>query len=117
MDYGMHYIHDHQIAAEDSYKYTALDGKCKSPLPTPRFAPCNDGTTGFADIPARNCDAQKTALLKQPIAVAVDANNWSPYHGGIFNNCGKSLDHGVLLVGMTDTYWIVKNSWGAAWGE
>ena len=28
-----------------------------------------------------------------------------------FNN-----DHTVLLVGYTETEWIIKNSWGAGWG-
>jgi cathepsin L len=55
----------------------------------------------------------------EPISITVDAANWSPYTGGIFNNCGTSLDHAVLLVGYNKEggYYIVKNSWGASWGE
>ena len=43
---------------------------------------------------------------------------WQTYGGGIMKgNCGTSLDHGVLAVGYTPDYWIVKNSWAATWGE
>jgi len=61
-----------------------------------------------------------------PLAIAADAVEWQYYTGGVFDlPCGKSLDHGILIVGygIKDTilgrkeYWIVKNSWGTSWGE
>merc|ERR1711865_805106 len=52
---------------------------------------------------------------------------WQSYGGGVFTGCTKkglfhptpdaSLDHGVQAVGYTQDYWIVRNSWGAGWGE
>ena len=43
------------------------------------------------------------------------------YGGGIYNgNCGQ-YDHAVTLVGYGNEggvgYWIIRNSWGAGWGE
>jgi cathepsin L len=26
-------------------------------------------------------------------------------------------DHAVTIIGMTATSWIIKNSWGAGWGD
>ncbi len=51
----------------------------------------------------------------------MDAGAFQSYSSGIIMNdeCGQQLDHGVLCVGFdTDKgYWLVKNSWGASWGE
>jgi C1A family cysteine protease len=72
--------------------------------------------TDFVDTPG--CTNLINALSKRPIAVAVDATIWSSYRSGIIGeNCGKAVNHGVLLVGVSDSYWKVKNSWSSAWGE
>jgi len=70
-------------------------------------------------------------LLKQavatigPMSVAVDAlPSWFSYGGGIYYEAkcsSTTMTHGVTVVGYgsengTD-YWLVKNSWGAGWGE
>jgi cathepsin L len=41
------------------------------------------------------------------------------YRGGVLkeSQCGKDIDHAVLLVGFTPEYWIIKNSWGPRWGQ
>merc|ERR1739845_326832 len=53
-----------------------------------------------------------------PVSIAVDAGPFQSYHSGILTDCsGRSLDHAVLLVGYGSSYWKVKNSWAASWGE
>jgi len=84
------------------------------------------GITGYNTI-TNDQEATMTHLAEVgPLAVAVDASRWSGYRGGVFDGCAFdaniALNHAVQLVGYgTDAaegdYWIVRNSWGASWGE
>lgn len=49
----------------------------------------------------------------------MDALNWQFYSNGVFNNCTDTvINHYALVVGYEDSgTWILKNSWGALWGE
>ena len=57
-----------------------------------------------------------------PIGVTMDADSLSSHYDPTKNPIHKcsvgdnQINHGVLLVGYTPTYWIIKNSWGARWG-
>ncbi|KAL5201602.1 hypothetical protein ABZP36_035956 [Zizania latifolia] len=93
--------------------------------------PCRmvDGQTpvvkmdGSVRVPASEADL-KRSVYKQPVSVVVDATtSFQLYKEGVYNGpCGLSTTHAVLAVGYGETndgvhYWIVKNSWGANWGE
>jgi C1A family cysteine protease len=67
------------------------------------------------------------AIAKQPVSVTVEADTtvFQSYYSGILNSakCGTQLDHAITAVGYgTDSasgqnYYIVRNSWGASWGD
>lgn len=81
---------------------------------------------GYATVPRCSAVEAKAALaFKGPLVVVVDASQWHSYDRGVFDGCRQDaleLNHAVLLVGYgTDErlgdYWLVRNSWGTAWGE
>eukprot|EP00252_Welwitschia_mirabilis_P023993 TRINITY_DN6945_c0_g1_i1.p1 TRINITY_DN6945_c0_g1~~TRINITY_DN6945_c0_g1_i1.p1 ORF type:complete len:366 (+),score=93.59 TRINITY_DN6945_c0_g1_i1:72-1169(+) len=108
------------LAPEDVYPYMAEESTCDSKLQATGLVTID----GYKDVPPNNEKALKKAVAAQPVSVAIEAggSNFQFYHKGIFTGkCGTQLDHGVAIVGYGSEggkdYWIVRNSWGADWGE
>ena len=97
-----------------------MQGTCKSTTCGASAA----SVASFTDVPTNSETALMTAIVQQPISVAVEADqaSFQSYGGGVMTAaCGTNLDHGVLAVGYgTDAsgkdFYQVKNSWGADWG-
>jgi len=54
------------------------------------------------------------------VSVAIDASSaFQRYTKGVFTGpcSSSSINHAVTAVGYTSDYWIVRNSWGASWGD
>ncbi|CAL8090166.1 unnamed protein product [Calicophoron daubneyi] len=117
------------INSEDRYPY--ISGHTGAPNPQCHYdwTQIISKVTGFVDIPYGNEYALQQAVgYHGPISVAINARlpGFVRYKSGIFSNVSctgrpEDLDHGVLLVGYgTENgipYWLIKNSWGSAWGE
>ena len=61
-----------------------------------------------------NCNYLTNAISARPVAVSVDATNWSPYKSGVFNNCKASINHGVTLVGVKGGKIDMSHQWISA---
>jgi cysteine peptidase B len=112
---------DGLITTERNYPYVSGMGNVPQ---------CHLSLTGHAIVRIRSyINIQQNEMVMAnwlyhngPISIGVDASSWQTYTGGILTNCkSEQVDHGVLLVGFNDNhnppYWVIKNSWGADWGE
>ncbi|KAA8526302.1 hypothetical protein F0562_008495 [Nyssa sinensis] len=122
MDNAFQFIQqNHGLTTEANYPYKGVDATCNKNEEANHAAKI----TGYEDVPANSESALLKAVANQPVSVAIDAGgfDFQFYSSGVFTGqCGTSLDHGVTAVGYGTSsdgtkYWLVKNSWGAGWGE
>jgi len=82
-------------------------------------------SSNYTDV-AANTSAIMSALNKQPVSVAVEADTatFQTYSSGIITSskCGTNIDHAITAVGYGTndagvSYYIVQNSWGTGWGD
>eukprot|EP00252_Welwitschia_mirabilis_P004254 TRINITY_DN1453_c0_g1_i2.p1 TRINITY_DN1453_c0_g1~~TRINITY_DN1453_c0_g1_i2.p1 ORF type:complete len:175 (+),score=14.52 TRINITY_DN1453_c0_g1_i2:49-573(+) len=114
------------LETEDDYPYTGKAGTCQ-------FSKNKIAATVSNFTVVSNDEDQIAANLVKygPLSVGINAVFMQTYIGGVSCPyiCSKrNIDHGVLLVGYgaagyapirlkDKPYWIIKNSWGANWGE
>ncbi|CAI9104612.1 OLC1v1003319C1 [Oldenlandia corymbosa var. corymbosa] len=121
MDYAFDFIiQNGGVDTEEDYPYRARDGTCDKNRRNARVVSIDV----YEDVPTNDEKSLQKALAHQPISVAIEAGGraFQLYQSGVFTGqCGTQLDHGVVAVGYgTENgvdYWIVRNSWGPAWGE
>lgn len=113
---------------ESNFPYTADDGACNPPHSHPYDLQSWAYISSQSNVPS--VQAIKQAITDHGVVAAAVCvgPKFQAYTGGIFNaneasSCGGSVNHAIALVGWTDDlgpdsgYWIMKNSWGAGWGE
>jgi C1A family cysteine protease len=110
------------IEVGSDYPYHARDQKCQFNKEKVALK-----VTGFT-VKNNMDEGEMKELLAStgPLAIAMNADPLQFYDGGILDqdadDCDpQGLNHGVTLIGYGNEngkdFWIVKNSWGAGWGE
>jgi len=116
MDYAFKYvISNGGLDSEADYPYKMANGMCDKAKEADHVGVI----TGYKDVTPKSDSQFAAAVAQGPVSVAIEADQraFQSYKSGILSAaCGTKLDHGVLAVGYSDDYWIVKNSWGATWG-
>ena len=105
------------LTTEDAYTYNEAQGMCQSAQPVVTIS-------SYQDVPSNDEEALAAAVANQPVSVAIDAQNFQFYSGGVMpgDSCGTNLNHAVTAIGygMAEDgshYWLLKNQWGQNWGE
>lgn len=112
------------LCLEEDYQY--VSGETKTAGTCDKSCSPVEGSViiDYYDVPPSSDSDMMYALSKQPVSVAIQADqkDFQLYKSGVFTGeCGTKLDHGVLLVGYgseeNGDYYLLKNSWGETWGD
>lgn len=103
------------VCADTVYPYKSRDD-----LPCNSTSRCNFCKMSEYVQLEENENAMVKALQSGPIVIGFEVQkSFQFYRNSIYKqrSCGNSLNHGMVIVGYTPDYWIVRNSWGTSWGN
>jgi cathepsin L len=142
VELGFDWVMKNGLASEDEVPYSAMTGTCskgthqdgsyakgeKEMTGNKAAAQTGEsiGMVGYHTLPSNEDAPLAEAVMKYgPVGVAVAADEWFEYAGGVFDGCapGGTLNHAVTLYGYGKDkgtnvpYWLIRNSYGKGWGE
>lgn len=121
------FVKENGLATEESVPYTSYYGTGDGPslyLDNALMGVPQGFVTGYSWVTETGISLM-SAINDQPVSVAIEVSSMSfmLYSDGVLSqpDCGTNVNHAVLAVGYdTDSdqsYWLIKNSWSADWGD
>ncbi|XP_012869540.1 PREDICTED: dipeptidyl peptidase 1 isoform X1 [Dipodomys ordii] len=126
------YAQDFGVVEEACFPYTGTDSPCKLKEDCFRYFSSEYHYVGGFYGGCNEALMKLELVHHGPVAVAFEVyDDFLHYHHGVYQHTGlrdpfnpfELTNHAVLLVGYGTEpetgleYWIIKNSWGSAWGE
>lgn len=121
------YLEKYAQATEAAYPYTSGAGGDTGSCSQDKMKGASLKVTGYSQVQPKSVDQLKAAVNTGVVTVSIRASSpvFQQYKSGILDSpdCadGLNVDHAVAVVGYGSeggkSYYIVRNSWGATWGD
>lgn len=110
------YIQQNGINSEEDYPYESKNDTCKFNIKESLTR-----VSGFMRVNNNENDLAAAVSTIGPVAVFINPTRMQLYMDGVFScpftENQTAVGRFMLLIGYTEEYWLLKNSWGEKWGE
>ncbi|KAL4440900.1 hypothetical protein ABPG74_009313 [Tetrahymena malaccensis] len=110
---GYDYVKNTGLAISSRYPYIGMYGVCRDQQVGQLYK-----INGYKNLPNDPNSIKQALVTNGAISIPVDASNWMYYRSGIFSDrFSNQMNKAATIIGYDSNYWLIRNTWGADWGE